>query len=205
MRVSPLVIANLLCCAFRSLAEDKSLAKAIDAYVRPYVESGNFATAVLVEIDGKIVFEKAYGMPIGNVVYGTLQERDSTSLPSRCSSLQPRSCGSPMLVRLALMNTRQSRSSIEGAERISIRNLLTERSGLPDINAFPDYNDVLQHPQTPSSLVAKIRGRSLLFEPGSKFLHEEHSAYNLLALIVGRKLASRLRLPPTTWSSGQCS
>jgi CubicO group peptidase (beta-lactamase class C family) len=39
----------------------------------------------------------------------------------------------------------------------------------------------------PSSLVAKIRGRSLLFEPGSKFLYEEHSAYNLLALIVGKK------------------
>jgi CubicO group peptidase (beta-lactamase class C family) len=27
----------------------------------------------------------------------------------------------------------------------------------------------------------------LLFEPGSKFLHEEHSAYNLLALIVEKK------------------
>ena len=73
---------------------------------------------------------------------------------------------------------------IEGADKITIRDLLTERSGLPDINALPGYDDVLQHHQTPASLVTKIEGQPLLFEPGSKFLHEEHSAYNLLALIV---------------------
>jgi CubicO group peptidase (beta-lactamase class C family) len=33
----------------------------------------------------------------------------------------------------------------------------------------------------------RIEGRPLLFEPGSKFQHEEHSAYNLLALIVEKK------------------
>jgi CubicO group peptidase (beta-lactamase class C family) len=71
---------------------------------------------------------------------------------------------------------------IEGADKISIRDLLTERSGLPDINALPGYDDVLQHHQTPASLVSKIEGQPLLFLPGSKFLHGEHSAYNLLAL-----------------------
>ena len=76
---------------------------------------------------------------------------------------------------------------IQGAEKITIRDLLTERSGLPDINALPDYDVLLRHHQTPASLVAKIEGRPLLFEPGAKFLHEEHSAYNLLALIVEEK------------------
>jgi len=76
---------------------------------------------------------------------------------------------------------------IPGAEEITIRDLLTQRSGLPDINSFPDYSDVLASHQTPASLVAKIQGRPLLFEPGAKFLHEEHSAYNLLALIVEKK------------------
>jgi CubicO group peptidase (beta-lactamase class C family) len=78
---------------------------------------------------------------------------------------------------------------IEGAYKITIRDLLTERSGLPDINALPNYGDVLHHHQTPASLVAEINGRHLLFEPGSKFMHEEHSAYNLLALIVEKKTA----------------
>jgi CubicO group peptidase (beta-lactamase class C family) len=76
---------------------------------------------------------------------------------------------------------------IEGADKITIRDLLTERSGLPDINTLPDYDEILQQHQTPATLIAKIEGRPLAFEPGSKFLHEEHSAYNLLALIVEKK------------------
>jgi len=60
-------------------------------------------------------------------------------------------------------------------------------SGLMDINGLPDYDEVLQHHQTPSSLIAKIEGKPLLFEPGTKYLHEEHSAYNLLALLVEKK------------------
>jgi D-alanyl-D-alanine carboxypeptidase len=78
-------------------------------------------------------------------------------------------------------------SEIAGGDKITIRDLLMERSGLPDINDLPGYADVLKHHQTPASLIAKIKGRPLLFEPGSKFLHEEHSAYNLLALIVETK------------------
>ena len=78
-------------------------------------------------------------------------------------------------------------AGVPGAEKIIIRDLLIERSGLPDINDLPDYNEVLQHHQTPASLVAKIVGRPLLLEPGPNFLHEEHSAYNLLALVVEKK------------------
>src|SRR5437667_267359 len=78
---------------------------------------------------------------------------------------------------------------VQGADKIAIRDLLTQRSGLPDVNGLPDYDEVLQYHQTPSSLIAKIAGRPLLFEPGSKSLHEEHSAYNLLALIVEKRSA----------------
>ena len=76
---------------------------------------------------------------------------------------------------------------IPGAEKITIRDLLTEQSGLPDINDLPDYNEVLQHHQIQPAWSRRLAGRPLLFEPGSKFLHEEHSAYNLLALIVEKE------------------
>jgi CubicO group peptidase (beta-lactamase class C family) len=78
-------------------------------------------------------------------------------------------------------------AGIDGADKITIRDLLLQRSGLPDINELPSYNEILNQHQTPTSLVAAIKGGPLLFEPGSKFLHEEHSAYNLLALIVETK------------------
>jgi CubicO group peptidase (beta-lactamase class C family) len=80
---------------------------------------------------------------------------------------------------------------IRGGDKITIRDLLMERSGLADINDLPEYGDILQRHQTPASLVAKVSGRLLLFEPGSKFLHEEHSAYNLLALIVEKNSGLR--------------
>src|SRR5215467_57123 len=76
---------------------------------------------------------------------------------------------------------------VDEADRISVRDLLIQRSGMPDINELPDYDSVLQQHQTPESLVAKIAAKPLLFEPGSKYQHEEHSAYNLLAWIVEKK------------------
>jgi len=62
-----------------------------------------------------------------------------------------------------------------------------QRSGLPDINAMPDYDEVLQQHQTAESLIGHIQGKPLEFEPGTKFVREEHSAYNLLALIIEKK------------------
>ena len=43
------------------LAQNDSNAAAIDAYIQPYVRSANFAGQVLVEKNGTVLFEKAYG------------------------------------------------------------------------------------------------------------------------------------------------
>jgi CubicO group peptidase (beta-lactamase class C family) len=188
MRVKPLTITIALCCVIRSGAQDKSVAKAIDAYVQPYVESGNFAGDILVERDGKIIFEKAYGFSDRE---HRLRNTGKTKFHIASVSMQFTAAAVLRLVDAGSISLDEHIDNyvpgIEGGNRITIRNLLTERSGLPDINSFSDYDQVLQHPQNPSSLVAKIAGRPLLFEPGSKFLHEEHSAYNLLALIVEKR------------------
>jgi D-alanyl-D-alanine carboxypeptidase len=74
--------------------------------------------------------------------------------------------------------------SVKGGDRITIRNLLEMRSGLSDINSRADYDSILQRHQTPASLVSVVANDTLLFAPGSKYAHEEHSAFNLLALII---------------------
>ena len=51
----------ILFCAGTSLSQSSSKTAAFDAYLQPYVQSGNFAGDVLVERNGKVVFEKAYG------------------------------------------------------------------------------------------------------------------------------------------------
>jgi CubicO group peptidase (beta-lactamase class C family) len=187
MRLLALAVSAVL-CAGASVAQSVSPRAAMDAYLQPYIRSGNLAGDILVEKDGLIIFERAYGFAdrerrIRNTVATRFHIASVSMQFTAAAVLRLVDAGSLSLDRRA----GDFVPDIEGANRISIRDLLTERSGLPDINALPEYGDVLQRHQTPATLVAKIQGRPLLFEPGSKFLHEEHSAYNLLALIVERQ------------------
>ncbi len=189
MSMRPLaLVIGVAFCAVGSLAQSNSTAAAVNAYLQPYLHTGNFAGAVLIEKNGKVVFEKAYGLAdrehrVGNTMATRFHIASMSMQFTAAALLRLVDTGSITLDDHVGDFVR----GIEGADKITIRDLLTERSGLPDINAFPNYADVLQHHQTPASLIAKIEGRPLLFEPGSKFLHEEHSAYNLLALIVEKK------------------
>ena len=165
-----------------------SIPEQLDAYLKPYVESNNFSGAVLAKQDGKVVFERAYGLSSRE---GKISNTADSRFHIASVSMQFTAAAILRLVDAGMLtpDTRAAdfAPSIKGAEKITLRDLLTERSGLPDINELPEYNDILQRHQTPSSLLAAIEGRDLLFEPGTKFLHEEHSAYNLLALILEKK------------------
>jgi D-alanyl-D-alanine carboxypeptidase len=175
-------------CAGEIFAQSNSVGAAIDTYIQPYVRSGNLMGDVLVKRKGKVIFEKAYG-------FSDREHRVSNIAQTRfhIASMSMQFTAATILLLADAGSIRLDdpigdlAPEINGAKRISIRDLLTERSGLPDINALSDYDEILQHHQTPASLVNKIAARPLLFEPGSKFLHEEHSAYNLLALIVEKK------------------
>jgi CubicO group peptidase (beta-lactamase class C family) len=182
------LVTVLAAFAGASPAQDHAIPTAIDAYLQPYIQTRNFSGVVLVEKNGNVVFEKAYGFAD--------QQRHTPNTPSTQFHIASLSMQFTAAAVLRLVDTGSLSldqrvgvfaPGIEGANKISIRDLLTERSGLPDINALPTYGDILQHHQTPATLVSAIAGLPLLFEPGSKHLHEEHSAYNLLALIVEKK------------------
>jgi CubicO group peptidase (beta-lactamase class C family) len=167
---------------------EQALAGRIDAYLQPYVQSGNFSGVVLAKQNGKLLFFEGYGFADrANKVPNT----PATRFHVASVSMQFTAAAVLRLVdegKLGLDTpVGEFVPGIRGAEKIIVRDLLTERSGLPDINSFPEYNDLLGQHQTPASLVAKIDGQPLLFEPGTRFLHEEHSAYNLLALLVEKK------------------
>jgi CubicO group peptidase (beta-lactamase class C family) len=68
-------------------------------------------------------------------------------------------------------------------EKLTIHHLLTHTSGIPNINDFPEYEDVQRKPHTPSQLVALFSGKPLEFEPGTRYSYS-NSNYNLLAKII---------------------
>src|SRR5689334_19499157 len=183
-----LVALGLSLWGLHAWAQERTVAERVDAYLQPYVQSGNFSGAVLAKENGRIVFEKAYG-------FADRERKVPNAMETRFHvasvSMQFTAAAVLRLIdegKLSLdSRVGEFIPGSKGAEKITVRDLLTERSGLPDINNLPDYSDILQQHQTPASLVAKIEGQPLLFEPGTKYLHEEHSAYNLLALIVEKK------------------
>jgi CubicO group peptidase (beta-lactamase class C family) len=184
-----IMIAVMLGACATSGFGQGSMARAMGEYLKPYVQTGNFSGNALVERDGKILFQESYG-------YADREHRIRNTPRIRfhiaSMSMQFTAVAALQLVEKGAIRLDEHVSDftegVEGADRITVRDLLTERSGLPDTNALPNYEDeILQHPQTPSSLIEAIAGRPLLFEPGSKFMHEEHSAYNLLAFIIEKK------------------
>jgi CubicO group peptidase (beta-lactamase class C family) len=162
--------------------------KAVESYLSPYVQSNNFSGDVLIEQNGKIVFEKNYGFASREK---QIRNTDKTQFHIASMSMQFTAAAVLRLVDTGSLSfdehVGEVIGDVSGGDKITIRDLLTERSGLTDINSLPDYNDLLTNHQTPANLVDKIKNRPLLFEPGSKYLHEEHSAYNLLALIVEKR------------------
>jgi CubicO group peptidase (beta-lactamase class C family) len=175
--------------AFGSLkAQQPSLSSAIDAYLAPYVATNNFAGQVLVRRGGRVIYEKSFGEA------DRARHRANTSETQfhvASMSMQLTAAAALRLIdqgKLSL-DTRVSSvvPSLLGGDRITIRNLLEQRSGISDINSRADYANILQYRQTPASLVALVSSDSLLFTPGSRYMHEEHSAFNVLALIIERK------------------
>jgi CubicO group peptidase (beta-lactamase class C family) len=180
-----LALLGLALGATRLCAQDASLVRAIDAYVLPYVSTNNFSGQILVRRGTKTVYERNFGAADHNRISAVTA---TTRFHVASVSMQLTSAAVMRLVdqhRLTL-DTRVSSivPSVKGGDRITIRNLLEMRSGLSDINSRPDYNDILSHHQTPASLVAFVANDTLLSVPGSKYAHEEHSAFNLLALII---------------------
>ena len=160
---------GLALTATRISAQDASLARAIDAYVLPYGATNNFSGQILVRRGTTTIYERNFfhvasvTMQLTSAAVMRLVDQHRLTLDTRVSQIVP---------------------SVKGGDRMTIRNLLEMRSGLSDINSRADYDSILQRHQTPASLVAFVANDTLLFAPGSKYAHEEHSAFNLLALIV---------------------
>jgi len=181
------LFAAMLLCSAQCLAQ-KAASPDFESYIAPYVTSNNFSGSVLIEKGGNIVFQRSYGFADRE---SHVPNSSKTRFHVASVSMQFTAAAILRLIDQGSLKLDTHVSEVvprvSGGEKITIRDLLLQRSGLTDINGLPEYNEILAHHQTPTTLVAKIKDKPLMFEPGSKYLHEEHSAYNLLALILENK------------------
>jgi D-alanyl-D-alanine carboxypeptidase len=176
-----------LCVLSSSMCHATPASPAIDSYLKPFVGTNNFTGSVLVTKNGGIVFEKNYGLADRE---GGVKNSADTRFHIASMSMLFTAFAAMRLVeqkKLALDEPLGSIvSDLPNGDRITVRELLEETSGLPDANDLSNYDALLRAHQTPDSLVQQIRGLKPLAEPGVKNTHEEHSAYNVLALIIER-------------------
>lgn len=70
-------------------------------------------------------------------------------------------------------------------EKITIFNLLTHTSGIPNFTSFPDYSSTKAIHTTPEKLVARFRDKPLDFQPGEKWSYS-NSGYVLLGYLIAK-------------------
>jgi CubicO group peptidase (beta-lactamase class C family) len=172
---------------FPLIIQAQTKADKIDQLLRKYVEYKAFNGAALVAEHGKVIFKKGYG-------YANF-EWDIPNTPDtkfRLGSItkQFTSMLIMQLVQEGKLRLDEKVSEVlpdypkEQGEKITIHNLLTHTSGIPNYTSFPNYpTEVMRNPQTPEELVKLFEYKPLEFEPGSKFSYS-NSGYILLGYII---------------------
>ena len=166
----------------RGAAQD--LETAVDDYLAPYLETGNFSGSVLIGRNDQVVLAKAYGEAnVETSQPNTVETAFHLASVSRVFT----SAAVLLLAQRGLLSLDDPLSKYEpdwprGGE-ITMHHLLSLSAGFPNINQLSGYWQWERSPQTPQSLVSKFRDLPLRFDPGDRTEHS-NSNYNVLALII---------------------
>lgn len=171
-----------LCLAGTCLAQDVAR---MDHVVQSFVSNKQFSGSVLVARGGDILFNKGYG--------SANFEWDVANTPStkfRLASITKQFTAASILFlqqggKLSVDDLVKKYLPDEPAawDKITIFNLLTHTSGIPDFTDFPEYASLEPFATTPAKLVERFRDRPLEFEPGEKWKYS-NSGYVLLGYLI---------------------
>jgi CubicO group peptidase (beta-lactamase class C family) len=160
------------------------LRAAVDRYMQPYVETGNFSGSILIARGGELLLSTAYGY--ANLEHGV--PNTPKSVYHLASTSRIFTCAAVLVLhergRVGLSDTLSKHlPGFPEGDRITIHHLLTGSSGIPHINDLEGYEVWSQSPQTAESLVEKFRELPLEYEPGERSVHS-NSNYVVLALLI---------------------
>lgn len=165
-------------------AQPAPLHAAVEALVQPYHELAMFDGVILLARGDSVVHHAAYGpavaewnvplmpdarfrvasiaKPFTAVAVGLLVERGLVTLDTPIDRFAP---------------------SLPEADRITVRHLLTHRSGVVHLNDLEGYDIVMRGPVALDSLVRWIARQPLDFAPGSDYRYS-NGGYALLAHVI---------------------
>jgi len=178
------LISSLLLSLILSICYSQNVELLIDNYLQAYYKLGRFNGSILVEKDGKILFNKGYGM-----ANFELQVPNSPQIKFRLGSItkQFTAMAIVQLEERGLLNTNDCISEYipdyPNGDKITIRHLLTHTSGIPSFTSFSEIEQEKVLPVTPLQIMDKFKNKELLFQPGTEFKYSD-SGYILLGYII---------------------
>jgi CubicO group peptidase (beta-lactamase class C family) len=156
-----------------------------DVYISSEAARHFFRGAVLVGINGRIVFEKAYGM--GDEEWGA---QNTLNTKFRIASLGKQFTSACVLLlqergRLNVHDpiSRYLSGLPEAWQAITIHQLLTHTSGIPNYTSSPEIAKLNRTGATPQQMIALVADKPLDFKPGTNW-SDSNTGYILLGMII---------------------
>ncbi len=163
--------------------QGSSLAVTLDQYVAPLIDLGVFSGTILVSRGGRTVIERSYGLadaenaiPVGpSTVFriASISKSFTSALIGRLADQKQLSLNDPLSRWLPTMPS---------ADRITLRQLLVHRAGIPNVNSLL-YDEETLAPNSLAELVDSISHLPLDFEPDTRSSYS-NGGYALLARVV---------------------
>ncbi len=158
----------------------------MDSYLNQLVEKGKMSGSVLVAQNGTL-FAKGYNL--ADVDAG-IPNTPQTRFRIGSNTKQFTAMAILILQERGKLHVQDSICRYVPAcpadwQPITIAELLTHSSGIPDYTNFPDFVSTWMQPTTPAELVARFKDMPLDFPPGSVFRYS-NSGYVLLGYIIER-------------------
>jgi len=191
IRFLPPALVLLASCGFGQveapLVTGATTVEKVTRFLEAYDENGQFNGAVLVALDGEVLYEGAFG-------FANLEWKVPNTVDTR---FRIASLTKAFTAVLVLQQAEDGVLDLEGhvsdylpgypkpnGERITIHHLLSHRAGLIDYPAVPEDFDIrerLRHDR--EEMLAYFADREPLHPPGSRF-HYSNFGYVLLAYIL---------------------
>jgi CubicO group peptidase (beta-lactamase class C family) len=155
-----------------------------DAYISAEAATHFFRGAVLVGIDEKIVFEKAYGL--ADEEWGA---NNTVHTKFRIGSLSKQFTAACILLlqergRLSVRDPISRYLGLPAAwQAITVHQLLTHTSGIPNYTSSPEFAKIRRTGATPQQMIELVADKPLDFKPGTKWSYS-NTGYILLGMII---------------------
>jgi D-alanyl-D-alanine carboxypeptidase len=181
----PLLICLLICCCASSQTIAVDLSLKVERKIEAFVQRDHFCGAVLIGRNGKILFQKGYGLANAEwLIPNTPQTK------FRIFSLTKQFTAAAILLlqeqgKLSVSDpvSRYISDLPDEWRKITLHQLLTHTSGLPEYTQSPEINSINLIGASPQQLIALVKSKPLQFTPGSKLAYS-NTGYVLLGMII---------------------